>query len=178
MSTKSRHVFKSDHACNWRSRIAAVLAAAALVSLSTACAGETRATGSALMGEPWGTNTVTPAALVTELARASEADKPVVVCTGPAMLYRSGHVPGAVYHGPASSSEGLADLTRWAKTLARETNVVIYCGCCPVADCPNIRPAYKALKDVGVARVRLLLLRTNFGTDWAEAGYPVEKATR
>jgi hypothetical protein len=157
----------------WRSSLGALVMAAALVGMSAACTGD--ATGSASSAEPWGTNTVTPADLVKELASASGADKPLVVCTGPAMLYRSGHVPGAVFQGPAATSEGLTDLTTWAETLPRAANVVIYCGCCPVNDCPNIRPAYKALKDLGFTKVRLLLLPTNFGTDWAAPGYPVEK---
>ena len=64
---------------------------------------------------PWTTaETVSPADLVSEIARASKADKPVVVCTAPAFLYRNGHVPGASLHGPASTEQGLSDLRKWA----------------------------------------------------------------
>ena len=68
----------------------------------------------------------------------SGPDKPVVVCTAPPFLYAIGHIPGAVLHGPASSPEGLDSLKRWADALPRNTNVVIYCGCCPLAACPNL----------------------------------------
>jgi len=43
-----------------------------------------------IAAEPWGTNSVMPADLVKEL---SGADKPVVVCTAPAFLYRVAHIP-------------------------------------------------------------------------------------
>jgi hypothetical protein len=40
--------------------------------------------------------------------------------------------------------------------------------------CPNLRPAYQALKKLGFTQIRVLDLPTNFHTDWAEKGYPVE----
>ncbi|MEI6666649.1 MAG: rhodanese-like domain-containing protein [Acidobacteriota bacterium] len=156
-----------------RVRFVSLLVAAALAAMSAACS--TGAASSSATAEPWGANAVTPAALVKELASASAADKPVVVYTGPAGLFRSGHIPGAVIHGPAASPDGLSELTAWARSLPRSTSVVIYCGCCPVEDCPNIRPAYTAIKNLGFARVRVLLLPHNFGTDWVAPGYPVEK---
>lgn len=138
-----------------------------------ACAGNTAGTASST--EPWGENIVKPAALVAELANASGADKPVVVCTAPPFLYRSGHVPGAVLHGPMTSPSVIGELTAWAQPLSRAANVVIYCGCCPMEQCPNIRPAYKVLKDLGFTRLRVLVLPDNFATDWVSRGYPIEK---
>ena len=157
----------------WRSSLGALVVAAALVAMSAACAGQT--SGSASSAEPWGTHTVTPADLVRELAGASGTDKPVVVCTAPAFLYRAGHIPGAVFHGPASSPDGLNSLTTWAQTLPRSSNLVIYCGCCPLRDCPNLRPAYTALTDLGFARVRVLILPDSFRSDWVDRGYPAAK---
>ena len=52
---------------------------------------------------------------------------------------------------------------------------MIYCGCCPLAHCPNLRPAYTALKELGFSRLRILNLPENFGTDWADRGYPTER---
>jgi hypothetical protein len=157
----------------WRSSLGALAVAAVLVTMSAACTRE--AVGSAVSTEPWGTNSVAPSDLVKQLASAAGADKPMVVYTGPTVLYRSGHIPGAVLHGPASSPDGLNNLTTWARSLPRSANLVIYCGCCPVNDCPNVRPAYTALRDLGFTRVRVLLLPSNFGTDWVAPGYPVER---
>jgi thiosulfate/3-mercaptopyruvate sulfurtransferase len=147
--------------------------ALAVVVLSAACAAG--GTDAASLGEPWGANTVAPADFARELAGASGNDKPLVVCTAPPFLYGRGHVPGAVLHGPASSPDGLRDLTDWAQTLPRATNLVIYCGCCPLSDCPNLRPAYTALKALGFTRLRVLLLPQSFGADWAARGYPIER---
>ena len=122
--------------------------------------------------EIWGTNIVTSAALIKEL---SGPQKPTVVCVAPQFLYRSAHIPGAVFHGPTSSPAGLQELTTWARALDRSTPLVIYCGCCPMEDCPNLRPAYAALRDLGFTRLRVLVLPQNFGTDWVGAGGSVEK---
>jgi len=148
-------------------RLAAALAIAAALA---GCAGTS--TGSGSPAEPWGTNVVMPADLVKELAGAG---KPVVICTAPAFLYRVAHIPGAVLHGPASDPAGLASLTQWAQTLPRSTSLVIYCGCCPMRDCPNLRPAYTALKGLGFTTVRVLILADSFRADWIERGYPIER---
>jgi hypothetical protein len=156
-----------------RSTLITLVAAAAILTMSAACASET--TGAATTGEPWGTNTVLPADLVKELAGEGGVDKPVIVCTAPPFLYRTARIPGAVLHGPASSPEALNELTTWARTLPRSASLVIYCGCCPLSDCPNLRPAYTALKDLGLSHVRVLLLPDSFRADWIERGYPIEK---
>jgi len=150
--------------------LAAVLV---LVAMSAACAGGS--SGAADSGWPWGNDSVTPPDFAKELAGASGPDRPVVVCTAPPFLYRIGHIPGSVLHGPASSPEGLDSLTKWADTLPRTANVVIYCGCCPLAHCPNLGPAYKTMKGLGFTRVRVLLIEDNFKTDWVDRGYPAEK---
>jgi len=164
-----RHVPAAARRWGFRARIVA----AALVAVAAACTGDS--SGAASSGWPWGTDAVSPADLAKELANASGADKPVVVCTAPPFLYRVGHIPGAVLHGPASSPEGLNSLTAWAQPLPRSTKIVIYCGCCPLAQCPNLVPAYRALKGLGFTRVRVLPLETNFKTDWVDPGYPFER---
>jgi rhodanese-related sulfurtransferase len=156
-----------------RPALCALLAATAIVAMTAACA--TGDAGSAASGWPWGNDGVTPADFAKELAAASGPDAPVVVCTAPPFLYRVAHIPGAVLHGPASSSEALSSLKAWAEALPRTTNIVIYCGCCPLAQCPNLAPAYAALKGLGFTRVRVLLIQNNFKTDWVDPGFPYER---
>jgi len=127
--------------------------------------------------DPWTpAETVTSADLVKELGDSDPAKRPVVACVGFKFLYDGGHVPGASFHGPASKDEGLADLKAWAQGLPKSSNVVLYCGCCPMERCPNLRPAFAALHDAGFARLRVLLLPTNFATDWAGKGYAIERS--
>lgn len=126
--------------------------------------------------EPW-TNAqiVQPAELAKEIADAKGANKPVVVCSGFKFLYDGAHVPGAIFHGPASKAEGLDDLKKWAQGIPRSSNLVVYCGCCPFEQCPNIRPAFEALRSTGFQHLRVLVLPNNFAKDWVGQGYPVEK---
>lgn len=150
-----------------------MIATALFLGAAWGCAGSDAA--SSASGWPWGNDAVTPADFARELPAAAGPDKPVVICAAPPFLFRVARIPGAVLHGPASSPEGLNSLTKWADTLPRTANVVIYCGCCPLAVCPNLAPAYRALKGMGFTRVRVLLIENNFKTDWVDRGYPYER---
>ncbi len=124
--------------------------------------------------DPWTkAQTVLPADLVKELGDSKTA--PTVVFVGFKRLYSAGHIKGAQYHGTAGSDEGLKELTAWASGLPRSTNLVIYCGCCPMERCPNIRPAFKALQGLGFKTLRVLLLSQDFATDWAGKDLPYDK---
>lgn len=124
--------------------------------------------------DPWTkTQTVQPADLAKELDNSKTA--PTVVFVGFKRLYSAGHIRGAQYHGTAGSEEGLKELTGWAAGIPRATNLVIYCGCCPMEKCPNTRPAFKALQGLGFKNLRVLLLPQDFSTDWAGKGFPYEK---
>jgi len=152
----------------------AALVVGAALDFVTACTGH--ATESPAAAEGWtATNTVEPEILARELVSTTSSDRPVVVYTGPAFLYKVGHIPGAVEHGPASDPQKLEALKAWAQSLPRSTNLVVYCGCCPLDVCPNLQPSYAALRAMGFTRLRALMLRSNFGQDWATKGFPVER---
>lgn len=124
--------------------------------------------------DPWTkAQTVQPADLAKELENSRTA--PTVIFVGFKRLYTAGHIKGAQYHGTAGSEEGLKELTAWATALPRTMKLVIYCGCCPMERCPNIRPAFKALQYLGFKNVRVLLLPNDFATDWAGKGLPYDK---
>ena len=108
-----------------------------------------------------------------ELA-AQLAAKPAVFQVGPNVLYRSKHIPGAAYAGPGSKAEGIALLKEAVAKLPRDREIVIYCGCCPWDNCPNITPAFAALKEMGFTRVKALYVAENFKANWIDKGYPVE----
>jgi hypothetical protein len=153
--------------------VRALVMAAALAAMTASCAGDPAAAASA--GWPWGTDSVSPADFASELASSAAGSRPAIVCVAPPILYRAAHIPGAVLRGPAFLPEGLDSLKAWAQPLPRSTRIVIYCGCCPLHECPNLTPAYRALKGLGFTRVRVLLIANNFKTDWMDRGYPVER---
>lgn len=126
--------------------------------------------------DPWTNQQVLEAAdLVREMGNSEGGSAPNIVYVGFRTLFEGGHVPRASFHGTASKEEGLAELKKWADALPRSTNLVLYCGCCPFDRCPNIRPAYTAVRDLGFTHVRVLVLPTSFAADWVEKGYPMQK---
>ena len=150
--------------------VATLVARSGAADASTATAAGTRAEAP----DPWPlAAALEPADLAKILA--GSAPKPTIVYVGFPALFRPGHIAGATLHGPPSSPEGLADLRKWAEPLPRTTPIVVYCGCCPLTRCPNIRPAFKALSEMGFTHVRVLILPNSFGADWVEKQYPVEK---
>ena len=124
--------------------------------------------------DPWtSSDLIQPQELVTRLSGPADS-RPRVVCVGFKFLYESGHVPGSAFYGPAREAAGLQDLEAAAEQWPRDRELVIYCGCCPLKQCPNVRPAFTALKAMGFTRLRLLDLETDFRTDWK--GLPTEKS--
>lgn len=134
--------------------------------------------GQAASSDPWtAAQLVQPADLVQELSAAKTSTAaPTVVYVGFRTLFEGGHIPGASFHGTASTEQGLAELKKWALTMPRTTDLVLYCGCCPFDRCPNIRPAFAAFREMGFAHLRLLVLPKSFAADWVEKGYAIEKA--
>ncbi len=132
---------------------------------------------SATASDPWtAAQTVQPEQLIAELQQKKDPHR-VVIYVGMRTLYNGGHIPGALFYGPGSTERGIADLKKYAETLPENSDVVLYCGCCPLEKCPNLRPAFISLKEMGFARLRVLLLPTSFNTDWVEKGYPVKKGS-
>jgi rhodanese-related sulfurtransferase len=105
---------------------------------------------------------------------AAKGPHPAIFQVGPNVLYRGKHIPGSVYAGPASRTEGLELLRHTVDKLPRNSEIVVYCGCCPWGNCPNVKPAMALLKDMGFTRAKAMYIETGFAKDWTEEGYPVE----
>jgi thiosulfate/3-mercaptopyruvate sulfurtransferase len=127
--------------------------------------------------DPWlPAETVEPAQLLKELP-AGQAAQLTLIYVGTKTLYAGAHIPGAVHYGPGSTEQGLSALKAFAASLPKSSDVVLYCGCCPLEKCPNLRPAFSALSKMGLARLRVLILPTSFARDWVEKGYPIHQGT-
>lgn len=120
--------------------------------------------------EPWTASELLPPAHLAK--RLTAGEKPLVIFVGPQYLYRAKHIAGSLDGGMASKPEGITSLLALVKGKAPGTEIILYCGCCPMNVCPNIRPAVKALKNAGFTKVRLLELPTRLAQDWTEKGYP------
>lgn len=127
--------------------------------------------------DPWPSTDAMQPAVLAKILTDKYVSVPTVVFVGFRSLYSGGHVPNASYRGTASTEQGLAELKAWAASLPRSTELIIYCGCCPMDKCPNVRPAYTALSGMGFKKVQVLVLPTSFATDWADKGYPMAKGS-
>ena len=114
---------------------------------------------------------IEPSALAKAL---DSSDPPYVVCVSDSAPYRTRHIAHAIFAGPGGKPEGIDLLKAAASVFSKDDNVVIYCGCCPLNKCPNVRPAYTALKESGFTHVRVLDVMTNLGSEWYGRGYPSE----
>ena len=112
---------------------------------------------------------------LARLLADSTVRQPAVLQVGFKVLFRSGHIPHSRYIGPASKPEGLAALKRALRTIPRDQAIVLYCGCCPWADCPNVRPALRAAQGLRSRNVRVLYVAKNLQHDWVEKGLPVRQ---
>ena len=152
--------------------LAVVLGAAFVPAVEPAVFNSSTASSQAV---PWrSSQIVTPKALAKDLALPKDK-RPVIVCVSFRRLYKGGHIPGALYKGPGREAGSLMRLKTWARSIPKSTPVVIYCGCCPVSRCPNIRPAFEALRNAGLTNIRVLNLKQSFVENWTQAGYPTQK---
>lgn len=118
---------------------------------------------------------ISPAKLNSQLP-AVKSGKTVLIHVGFHTIYEMAHIPGSKYTGAASRDDGLAGLKKLAVNIPRDKAIVIYCGCCPWDHCPNIRPAFQTLKQMGFKNVKALDIPERLGDDWTAKGYPTINA--
>lgn len=128
-----------------------------------------------LPSDPWQAGQIMTAEDLTASLSKAAGDRPLVLYVGPRFSYEGGHIAGSSFAGPASKPEGIQALKDAVKSFPREGQVVLYCGCCPWKVCPNVRPAFRTLQDLGFTNVRVLYLPTNLRRDWTDKGLPTQK---
>jgi thiosulfate/3-mercaptopyruvate sulfurtransferase len=125
-------------------------------------------------------SSIPPAALIQPASfaatlTASAAPRPLIFQVGFRNAYAQAHIPGSEYVGAASDEEGLKALRRRVAKLSKDSAIVIYCGCCPWSNCPNIAAAYDALQELGFKNVKVIYIAEDFGTSWVDRGFPTAK---
>lgn len=125
-------------------------------------------------GDPWTRNDILlPKEFLTGWKTGSRSY--VVYQVGFPFLFKAGHIPGSIPVGSGKDPEGIEALKKAVSGLPKDKKILLYCGCCPWEVCPNIRPAFEALKDLGFSDAKLLYLPHDFAQDWIHKGYPTEK---
>lgn len=118
-------------------------------------------------GEPWSTQQLMEPKDLAHLLENSQ-ETPLIYSLG-----AGGIIPGSKDTGPSGEKESLERLRTELQDLPRDTEIVIYCGCCPFNICPNVRPAFSLLNEMDFTNHKLLNLRENVKVDWIDKGYPV-----
>jgi rhodanese-related sulfurtransferase len=127
--------------------------------------------------DPWPAEALMdPSTLAAILKTSADAKQPHVICVAFPVLYRAKHIVHASFAGPGSKAEGIDALKKAVAGLDKDSDIVLYCGCCPMNHCPNIRPAFRVLAEMGYTKVRVLNVPENLHTDWTGKGYPTESS--
>ena len=119
---------------------------------------------------PWTPAQLMEPADLNKLLSDAKAEKPLVFSIG-----FGGGIPGSVEMGAAKDQVNLEKFKAALSKLPKDKAIVIYCGCCPFDPCPNVRPAFRLLNEMGFTNHKLLNLKQNFKTDWIDKGYPIVK---
>jgi len=126
--------------------------------------------------DPWtSAQLVQPEGLAQTLKSSPDGKAPFLVHVGFQVLFKNGHIPGSHYAGPTNGPAGLESLQKAVEKLPRDYPVVIYCGCCPLKKCPNVRPAFQKLQAMGFTNIQVLNLPDDFKKNWLGKGLPEEK---
>lgn len=119
--------------------------------------------------DPWTKNQLMEPAVLAKIINDSTAKKPIIYSIGP-----GADIKGSIEIGPAQEKENLDKLKAALEKLDRNTEIVIFCGCCPFEHCPNIRPPFELLNEMKFTNHKLLNLSHNIKVDWFNKGYPVQ----
>lgn len=125
--------------------------------------------------DPWSDSSLAEPEMLAKTLSDSLAVKPLILHVGVSFQFKNAHIPGALHTEMASTPEGIEALKNEVKNLPLNTGITLYCGCCPWNDCPNIRPAFKLLQQLGFTKVNILHIPTNFQKDWIDKKYPIER---
>ncbi|MEJ6980399.1 rhodanese-like domain-containing protein [Pedobacter sp. P351] len=117
--------------------------------------------------DPWTKDQLMEPSVLAAILIKSQVSKPLIFNIGVME-----NIKGAKKMGASSDRKNLELFKKTLIKIPKNTVLVIYCGCCPFERCPNIRPAFQALKDAGFKNGKLLNLPTNIKTDWINKGYP------
>lgn len=120
--------------------------------------------------EPWTADQLLAPAKLAAMLNDAKVTPPVIISVSPSPV-----IPGSIDVGPANDKANLEKLKTHLKSIPTNSEVVLYCGCCPFERCPNVRPAFSLLNEMGFKNHKLLDLPNNVKIDWINKGYPVVK---
>ena len=120
--------------------------------------------------DPWTQQQLMAPADLAKVLNNPKSPQPLIFSVGMQAV-----VKNSIEIGPAMIKDNLNLLKQKLDKLAKNTEIVVYCGCCPFSRCPNVRPAIELLKSMQFTNFKLLNLPQNIKVDWIDKGYPVSE---
>ena len=123
----------------------------------------------AVSAQTWKKEQIMPAAELAEKIQKNSSDAPIVFNVGP-----MDNIKTARFVGRGTSATAIEKMKSELSMQNKNKALVVYCGCCSFASCPNIKPAYDALIGAGYKNVKVLEIPEGIKPDWVAKGYPME----
>ena len=118
--------------------------------------------------DPWTPQQLLAPADLAKVLKNKQSPQPIIFSIGMQAV-----IKGSIDIGPVMEKENLNLLKQKLDKLPKNSNIVVYCGCCPFSVCPNVRPAMSLLKEMQFTNYKLLNLPQNVKVDWIDKGYPM-----
>lgn len=116
------------------------------------------------------TEQIKDAAELAKIIKDPKAVKPAIFNVGPMP-----QIKGAVKSGIGASLSGQEQFEYDISKLPKNKEVIVYCGCCKLKTCPNIKPVLDMLNTKGFKNAKVLNLPNNLQEDWIDKGFPMDK---
>jgi thiosulfate/3-mercaptopyruvate sulfurtransferase len=120
--------------------------------------------------DPWTPQQLLAPADLAKVLNNPKAPQPIIYSIGMQAIIKN-----SIDIGPTMRVENMNTLKLKLNKLPKNSQIVIYCGCCPFSRCPNIRPAMALLKSMQFTNYKLLNLPQNVKVDWIDLGYPMSE---
>ena len=118
--------------------------------------------------EPWSkSQLLEPKSLSSSIK--SEKDLPKIISIVPGVVIKN-----SIGIGECRYNENIEKLKSLISSYSKDDQIVLYCGCCPFKNCPNIRPAFTLMNQLGFKNHKLLNIKNNIKADWIDMGYQTE----
>jgi thiosulfate/3-mercaptopyruvate sulfurtransferase len=112
-------------------------------------------------------NLIAPADLAKMISHPS-GKAPVILNVGSMKLIKNAESGGMGY-----SDEGMKEFKSKVSKLDKNQLIVIYCGCCKMENCPNVKSPFDYLQSAGFKNFKILNIETGLYEDWISKGYPM-----
>ncbi|MFN6943490.1 MAG: hypothetical protein ACK4ND_00975 [Cytophagaceae bacterium] len=117
---------------------------------------------------PWNASQVIQPEELAELLDGPASKQPVILNMG-----TMPPIKNAKMIGIGNSTHGMNKLKEYSSKIDKSKTVVVYCGCCTMDNCPNIRQPMEYLISQGFINAKVLNIKTDLSTDWTNKGYPM-----